>query len=163
VHTAIRNLDLEYNISSFIRDLSGIRAKTFKVQTIKHAFANSGVWPVNCTQAVTQLQKYSKPEPQLPQTPEPIPASLRDSETQLQQWKPKILVLLSSPSRQRYEDWAAGTEQVLVSAQLQELDFSILEKQVIEQRKQRAKSRRTLQLGGALTAENARRLQAQKL
>ena len=163
VHIAIRNLNLEYNICSFMRDLPGIRAKTFKPQTITHAFANSGVWPVNSSCAITKLQKYSKPEPQLPQTPAPIPASLRDSETQLQHWKPKILVLLSSPSRQRYESWAAGTEQVLVSAQLQELDFSILERQVMEQRNQRSKSRRTLQIGGALTVENARRLQAQKL
>ena len=82
------------------------------------------------------------------------PASLRDSETQLHQWRPKILVLLSSPSRQR-ENWAAGTEQVLVGAQFQELDFSILERQVMEQRNQRSKSRLTLQ--------TARRLQAQKL
>lgn len=104
VHLAIRSLDLDYNIQSFIRDLLGIRSKTFKGQTITHAFANSGVWPVNRNHAFTKLQKYSKPEVQLPQTPTPILASLRDSETQLQQWKPKILVLLSSPSRQRYEN-----------------------------------------------------------
>jgi hypothetical protein len=146
-----------------MRDLSGIRSKTFKTQTIIHAFAKAGVWPVNRNHALTKLQKYSKPEVQLPQTPTPIPASLKDSETQLQQWKPKILVLLSSPSRRQYENWATSTEQVLVSAQLQELDFSILERQVMEQRNQKAKSKRTLQLGGALTVENARRLQARKL
>ncbi|OBT70875.1 hypothetical protein VF21_10070 [Pseudogymnoascus sp. 05NY08] len=83
--------------------------------------------------------------------------------TSLQQWKPKILVLLGSPSRERYENWAAGTELVLVNAQLQELDYSILERQVLEQRNQRAKSRRTLQAGGVLSVENARHLQAQKL
>jgi hypothetical protein len=103
-----------------MRDLPGIRAQTFKAQTIIHAFANSRVWPINYTRVVSKLQKYSNPEPQLPQTVAPIPASFRDS------------------------------EQVLVSAQLQELDYSILQKQVTEQRNQPSKSRRTLQVGGAL-------------
>ena len=164
VQTAIRSLDLQYNISSFLRDLPKIRVDTFKVRTVVHAFENAGMWPVDSTVAIKKIKKYSKPE-KLPQTPASIPATFRDSEEQLQMWKAKIPVLLSSPSRQRYQDFLTGTEQVLVGAQLQELDYSILQKQVTEQRNQKSKSRRTLQLGGALTAADAHRviqLKAQK-
>jgi hypothetical protein len=87
VHTAIQNLDLEYNLSSFMRDLPKIRQDTFKEQTIIHAFAKAGVWPVDCSIAITQLRKFSKPAPkpiQLIQTPTTIPATFKDSELQLQ-------------------------------------------------------------------------------
>jgi hypothetical protein len=73
-----------------------------------------------------------------------IPTTFKDSEDQLQVWKAKILILLSSPSHKSYQNWIAGTEDVLVTGQLQELDFTILQQQVIEQREQRSKSRHTL-------------------
>jgi hypothetical protein len=162
VHRVIRSLDFEYNTSSFIRDLPEIRSNTFKEQTIIHAFQNSGVWPVDMNIAIQKLQKYSKPT-LLPQTPTTIPQTFRDSESQLQLWKAKIPILLSSPSRPQFHDWVTGTEQVLVSGQLQEFDYSILKSRVEEQRKAKSKSRRSLQNGGALTATQAREIQAERL
>jgi hypothetical protein len=156
VHTAIRNLDLSYTISSFIRDLPLIRANTFKELTITHAFTNSGIWPIDVMQALKQLQKYAKPITLLNSTSQQQPTTLKDSEIQLQQWNAKIPLLLSSPSRQRYENFISGTEQVLATAQLQELDLKIIQRQVEEQRKQKAISKRTLQKGGHLTVEEAR-------
>ena len=47
VHTAIQNLDLVYNLRSFIRDLLKIREQTFKASTITHAFKKAGVWPID--------------------------------------------------------------------------------------------------------------------
>jgi hypothetical protein len=163
VQFSIRNLDLEYNISSFMRDLSKIRTDTFKERTIIHAFANSGMWPVGCDVALEKIKKYSKPEPGYPQTPAPTPQSFRDSEVQLQTWKSRIPILLSSPSRRQYQDFCAGTEEVLINGQIQELEHSILQKQILEQRNQKSKSRRSLQTGGVLTATAARQLQNQKL
>ena len=162
VHRVLRSLDFEYNTSSFIRDLPEIRRKTFKEQTITHAFANSGIWPVDMNIAIQQLNKYSKPQ-LLPPTPTAIPQTFRDSESQLQVWKTKIPTLLSSPSRPKFEDWVAGTEQVLVSGQLQEFNYSVLKAKVEEQRKARSKSRRSLQNGGVLTATQAREIQAERL
>jgi hypothetical protein len=48
VHSAIRNLDLEYTLRSFMRDLSKIREQTFKELTITHAFVKAGMEQVNC-------------------------------------------------------------------------------------------------------------------
>jgi hypothetical protein len=162
VHKVLRSLDFEYNTSSFIKDLPEIRSKTFKEQTVIHAFQNSGVWPVDMNIAIQKLKKYSKPTLP-PQTPTTTPQTFRDSESQLQLWKAKIPILLSSPSRPKFQDWVTGTEQVLISGQLQELNYSILKRRVEEQRNAKSKSRRSLQNGGALTATEARELQAQKV
>ena len=114
------------------------------------------MWPVNSTVALKKIKKYSKPE-KLPQTQVQIPATLRDSEEQLEVWKTKIPILLSSPSRRQFNNWAIGTAEVLAGAQLQEFDHSVLQKQVTEHMDKKSKSRRTLQLGGALTAADAHR------
>jgi hypothetical protein len=160
VQTAIRSLDLDYPISSFIRDLPTIRANTFKESTIKHAFKNSGIWPIDVAQALKQLQKYSKPELEtLSQLPL---ATLKGSEIQLQEWSAKIPLLLSSPSRERYNNFATTTEQVLAKAQLQELDLIVLQRQVEEQRTRRATNKRTLQKGGHLSVDEAREKIEQK-
>ena len=159
VQTAIRSLDLEYNISSFLRDLPKIREDTFKVRTIVHAFENAGIWPVDSTVALQKIKKYSKPESQLqlPQTPAQIPTTFKDSEQQLQVWQTRIPLLLSSPSRQRYNNFCTGTAEVLLGGQLQELDYERLQRQVQEQRNKKGKSRRKIQVGGVLTAAEAHR------
>jgi hypothetical protein len=159
VHSAIWNLDLEYNIRSFIRDLSTIREQTFKELTIIYAFKKAGVWPINYDNALAKLRKYSKPAPTLPSI---IPASFQESEEQLQHWKVTLLVLLSSPSQQQYNNWVVGTEVVLAHGQLQELNVSILQRQVDGHKNRGRSSRRRLQIRGALTVEDARAQQAEK-
>lgn len=57
VHTAVRNLDLEYTLWSFIRDLPKIREQTFKESTIIHALQKAGGWPVEPSIAIIQLRK----------------------------------------------------------------------------------------------------------
>ena len=142
-----------------MRDLSTIREKTFKELTIVHAFKKAGVWPINYENALTKLRKYSKPAPTLPSI---LPDSFQDSEEQLQHWKATLPVLLSSPSRQRYNNWVIGTEVVLAHGQLQELNVSILQRQVNEHKNRGRSSRVRLQIGGALTVEDARAQQAEK-
>ena len=174
VHNAIRDMDLNYNVVSFIRDLPHIREQTFKESTITHAFQNAGIWPISCDTAILKLRTYSKPKPKptpRPITPPPTlplrlltpkPSSFRDSEQGLQRWKSKLTVLLSSPSQKSYNNWVTGTEQVLASGQLQELDLQVLQRQVEEQKKEKSKSRARLQIGGELTTERAHELRAAK-
>ena len=128
----------------------------------KLSVTNVSMTPVDMNIAIQKLKKYLKPTLP-PQTPTTTPQTFRDSESQLQLWKAKIPILLSSPLRLKFQDWVTGTEQVLISGQLQELNYSILKRRVEEQRNAKSKSRRSLQNGGALTATKARELQAQKV
>jgi hypothetical protein len=58
---AIRSFEAEYLVSSFLRDLPTIREKTFTINTIKHSFQNSGIWPVSfnfgCKEKVKRIWK----------------------------------------------------------------------------------------------------------
>jgi hypothetical protein len=56
---AIRSYEAEYLVSSF-RDLPSIRIKAFTVATIKHSFANSGIWPVSFKAVKRKLKEYGK-------------------------------------------------------------------------------------------------------
>ena len=70
---AIRDMDLEYNVASFKRDLSNIRKQTFKKPTIISAFQKAAIWPISCEIAITKLLVYSKPRPTTPTTPITLP------------------------------------------------------------------------------------------
>jgi hypothetical protein len=167
---AIRDMDLDYNISLFIRDLPNIRKQTFKILTIILAFQKAAMWPISCEIAISKLWVYSKPRPTTPTTPitlplhqvTPKPSSFKDSEQGLQRWKAKLTGLLSSPSQKSYENWHTGTKEVLASGQLQQLDLQVLQRQVEEQKKGKSRSRALLQVGGKLCATRARELRAAK-
>jgi hypothetical protein len=113
------------------------------------------MWPDSCTVAIQKIKTYSRLE-QAPQTAAPqlplIPVSFSESELQLQQWKSKVLALLSSLSRPYFQNWIKGTEEVLIQGQIKDLEHSILEQQVQDQRQQRSYSRRTLNSKGGPTA-----------
>jgi hypothetical protein len=49
-------------LRSFLRDLEGIREKTFKKDTIKHAFKKSGIYLPNVNQCLKQLKTFSPPK-----------------------------------------------------------------------------------------------------
>jgi hypothetical protein len=71
----MRNLDLNYNVASFMRDMQEIRAETFKKGTIYSAFWKAGIWLISCKTALEKMKTYAplkplEPElPTLPQTP----------------------------------------------------------------------------------------------
>jgi len=103
VQHAMRNLDLDYNIASFMRDLTEIRAETFKKRTIHSAFQKAGIWPINCKAAIEQMKTYAPPEapvelPTLPRTP----TRFQHAEYGLLYWKEKVSEKLSSPSREPF-------------------------------------------------------------
>ena len=55
----MRNLDFDYNIASFMRDLTEIRVEAFKERTIHSAFEKAGIWPISCKTAVAKIRVYS--------------------------------------------------------------------------------------------------------
>jgi hypothetical protein len=127
VLAAIREMDITYDLQSFMRDLTHIREQTFKESTIISAFRKAGIWPVSCNTALTKLRTYSQPTPTTP-TPLPIrvstpkPSNFREVEEGLQRWKNRVPEGFSSPSKGSYRNWLTGTEEVVASGQLTELD-----------------------------------------
>ena len=85
IQNSLADLNFEYNIQSFLRDLPTIRANTFKKSTIRHAFKKSGIWPIDTKQCLKQLKIFnssrkSKDEsmlPILPRTPMDVEKDLK--------------------------------------------------------------------------------------
>jgi hypothetical protein len=67
VLNALQGLDLEYNIRSLFRDLAEIRKNTFKDHTIKNAFRDSGMWPLNNKLAVKAMKRLLNQQPKINQ------------------------------------------------------------------------------------------------
>jgi hypothetical protein len=59
VQHAMHNLDLDYNVASFMRDIQEIRAKTFKKGTIHSAFQKAGMWLISCKTALQKIKTYA--------------------------------------------------------------------------------------------------------
>jgi hypothetical protein len=58
----MRNLDLDYNIASFMQDLHKIRTETFKKGTIHSAFQKARIWLISYKTALEKIKVYSLPE-----------------------------------------------------------------------------------------------------
>jgi hypothetical protein len=163
-------MDVTYDLPSFMRDLPGIRERTFKEPTIISAFRKAGVWPISCSTALTKLRTYSQPRvqptqptPTLPIRPiTPIPSTFQEVEAGLQRWKNRVPEVFSSPSRASYKNWITGAEGLMATGQLQEFDLRVLRRQVEESKKRASRSRARLQYGGELVAAEAHELRAQK-
>ncbi|OBT91681.1 hypothetical protein VE01_10332 [Pseudogymnoascus verrucosus] len=142
-----------------------MRERTFKDSTIQSAFQKAGIWPISCNTALDKLRTYSQPTkpttPTLPRAITPIPSTLQGVEQGLQQWKERVPQAFSSPSRQSYGNWLTGTERVLATSQLQELDLQAVRQQVKNSKKKQG-GRGRLQYGGELRASDAYEIQAQK-
>jgi hypothetical protein len=156
VQHAMRNLDLDYNIASFMRDLTEIRTETFKKGTIHSAFRNAGIWPISCKTAIAKIKVYSPPEapvelPTLPRTP----TRFQHAEYGLLYWKGKVSEKLSSPSCESFDSWARGTERVLAGGELTVLQHKALTTKVQNQQKAKYRNRNVLQKNGVLTTEDA--------
>ena len=164
VQHAMRNLDLDYNIASFMHDLSEIRAATFKKETIHSAFKKSGIWPISCTVAIKKMKIYCPPEtpaPALAPTLEELPILLRtpkrfqEAEYGLVYWKEKMVDKFSSPSRKLFNSWACGTEKILAGGELTVLQHDALSTKVENQQKAKYKNCNVLQKHGVMTVEDA--------
>jgi hypothetical protein len=157
VQHAMRNLDIDYNVASFFRDLAEIRTNTFKKGTIQGAFREAGMWPINSKEALKKMKVYAPPErlPDSVQVPR-TPTKFMHSELKLQHWQTKIPYLLSSPSAREWDSWARGTETVLARGELAVLQYDLLSTKVANQQKAKIKSRGVVMASnGPLTAADA--------
>ncbi len=70
IKEAIAESFVEYSLTRFLSDLTKIRNNTFKSTTIRHAFENCGMWPVNADVCIKLLKKFNNSaktkEPTLP-------------------------------------------------------------------------------------------------
>ncbi|RFU30219.1 hypothetical protein B7463_g6116, partial [Scytalidium lignicola] len=142
VQSATESLDFEYTISSFFRDLSEIRQKTFTRSTIQNAFKKADP-------EVPKKVELELPTPGTPQT-------IRQVQYQLDELRPKIMEVLSSPSQHKFESFQRGTQIVL-----DEGEYTIFHRDTIYQRLQevvtkKPTNRKRIQKGGELTADWAR-------
>jgi len=109
VHHAIRNMQLTYNYSCFVEDLTGIRDKALTEKTIVSAWRKAGLFPLDVDLVLKQMKTYSNPipKPELPphesfySTPKTIRHSLQLGEALTK----KINPTLSSPTRKHMESY----------------------------------------------------------
>src|SRR6266480_3028477 len=59
IQNALASLSFEYDIQSFLQDLSTIQENIFKKRTIQHAFRKSGMWPIDTKQCLKQLKTFN--------------------------------------------------------------------------------------------------------
>ena len=150
------NLDLGYNVASFMRDIQEIRAETFKKKTIHSAFRKAGIWPISCKTAIEKINIYALPEPEpelstIPRTP----TKFVRAEHCLSYWKEKIRPKLSSLSQGPFDSWTRGTERVLACGELTVLQHNVLATKVRNQQKAKSRNRDVLQKHSVMTAEEA--------
>jgi hypothetical protein len=133
IEYALDNLDFDYTIASFLRDLPEIRAKTFQKLTIRDAFRHASIWPPSFKIVEEKMAKYVKsstgpvriaetlplPDPQIPHT-------ARQVERRLYKLKGKVEDLLSSPSRADFESFQRGTINLLDKGELVQFERDTL-------------------------------------
>lgn len=161
IQESVANLNVEYCIRSFLRDLGWIRQQTFKKETIRHAFEKSGMWPVNCQKAIAQVKTFSPPEAPRPDTRLPAqPGSPRGAAQVDTAWTmfehdgklDKMLAALSSPSRQEAKTLFSRNREALAHSMLSDAQLNNLKRKHDEDQQRKMKSRKVVQKFGGLTA-----------
>jgi len=72
VQYTMRNLDLDYNVASFMHNMQEIQAETFKKGVIHSALRKAIISPISCKTALQKMKTYTPPEnlePDLPTMP----------------------------------------------------------------------------------------------
>jgi len=148
VQKAMRDMDIDYTVSSFLRDLTEVREQTFKKGTVIKAFRESGMWPPNFSIIEKKIAVYAPPRPS---TPLPhIHAS-----HQLIDWNHRFQNILSSPSAHKWEESYSLVQAQLIESSLLLSELKQITTQVSEQKKRRLRSRKSIQKGGVYSVSKA--------
>ncbi|PQE28657.1 hypothetical protein CJF32_00011400 [Rutstroemia sp. NJR-2017a WRK4] len=158
IRKSMATLDIEYSIPHFIRDLPWIRSQTSKVDHIKHAFRDAGMWPADVEVVKGNVARFIKaakpnqldgiePEPLLPSTPR----TYIDGVVQIEELNRKIPALLSSPTRQRYRNTMDGITSILYQGELSTATLNLLREKVDNQKTSKIRSKKVIQVGGELS------------
>jgi hypothetical protein len=169
VQHSIRNLEIDYNIASFFRDLKAIRDDTFKESTIQGAFRKAGVWPIKVQNALEKMRIYQPLEPlsppnrlELPQLLQ-TPRKFSHAEVSLGQLHQELQDRdLSSPISRKIHTIFKGAKPLLVYGELIELQLQQSQAKERNQQLKKRRSRQYIQQSGALTTEQALERMAQK-
>ena len=151
IQQAIRNFDIDYNVISFFRDLSEIRTQTFTKGNCMKAFRDSGIWPANYEKIEKKVAVYAKPE--LLETPRQAIQASQD----LSCWSQRFKEILSSPSHQRWTSSYTEIQIQLTESTLVHSELTQITAVMTEQRQRKVRSRKSIQKGGAVTVEQARK------
>ena len=177
ITTALSTLEFDYNISLLLRDLKTIRTKTFKPSTIKEAWKQAGLHPINFKMACTKMNKYVKAqkakeaesrkrkrantdagddEPTLPPLP---PAQLSQRAQQRLsslQLKLNDKYLFSDGTEQELNEVVGECHALLSQGQITMVERDMLHSRVVEAMKRKPHSRKRLQYGGQLDGDLAK-------
>jgi DDE superfamily endonuclease len=161
IKESLAKFDIEYGIRSFFRDLPEIRAKTFQRDTIRHAWRDSGMWPISAEQCIKKLKVYKAPEPIEPELPQlsDIPRTLNEIKETIKVLNTKIQEFGSSPSRARSKNLVESSEEVFTEYQLKERMLALVEEQRTEDLLRKVTKRKRATKFGPFTGADA----AQKL
>jgi ribosomal 50S subunit-associated protein YjgA (DUF615 family) len=163
IQHALETLDFDYTISSFLRDMPQIRTQTLRKITIKHAFEQAGMWPVNSHKVLEKMSKYMKeatPEPlALPDLPPPAtPRTTHEFRAKWSNLQPKLQNQLSSPSQRQFDSIERGLQSLLNVSDITRVERDLLYTRVAEVVRKRPTIRRRVAKGGEMTVSHAQAL-----
>jgi len=82
INNAVHSLEIEYTISSFLRDLNSIGKQTFQSYRIQNAFKNSGMFPVCFKSALNKMRYYNSKARGTPDPPATVISNPEASSSQ---------------------------------------------------------------------------------
>lgn len=166
IQAALRSLDFEYTVTSFFRDLTEIRSKTFKQYTIVNAFRVSGMWPVSTKAGIAKMREYKKnhkkryaeemsgegdgEDLQLPTLP--APDIIWETTAKLVTLGEKDPTQFSDNTLATFTDVVKAGAVQLYKAHLTTLEHSALQEKIKADSKRRKTSRRSIQKGGGVAS-----------
>lgn len=160
VQRAIRTLDFDYSITSFMRDMAWIRDKTMQPHTIINAFKNSGMWPISAKAGIKKMRAYGKRQVseeekqaedalELPQHAPPPASELWQISSSIREFAERDPTQFSSPSAKRFKSTMTNTDIALQKAHLLRVEHTALQQKLRVESKRKNTSRRSIQAGGA--------------
>ena len=161
IQCALETLDFDYTIGSFFRDLPKIRTQTLKKMTIKHAFEQAGMWPIDRQKVLEKMSKYMEeatPEPALPDLPRPnTPRTTYEFRAKWSNIQPKLQNQLSSPSQRQFDSIERGLYSLLDVSDITRVERDVLYTRITEVVRKKPTIRRRVG-NGEMTASHAQRL-----
>ncbi|RFU27884.1 hypothetical protein B7463_g8432, partial [Scytalidium lignicola] len=146
--------------ASFFHDLPEIHKQTFKKGTIQNAFKKASIWPVDKEATFTLMKKYIKDKPKTMVKELELPTlrtltTIQQVQYQLEELKPKIIDLLSSPSQRKFDYFTYGSKSILDESKLIKLEQDIAYRRIQDLVAKKPFNRKRLQKGGELTDKQA--------
>jgi hypothetical protein len=130
IQCALETLDFDDTISSFLMDFPEIRTRTLKKMTIKHAFEQAGIWPIDRAKVLEKMSKYIKEattEPAVPNLPPPnTPRTTHEFRAKWSNLQPKLQNQLSSPSQRQFDSIERGLQSLLDASDITRVERDVL-------------------------------------